>query len=130
MPFYEFRALIQVASFRWDWSATVEEVIDSLHALVQAGKVLYLGISNTPAWIVSAANTYARDHGKTPFTVYQGQWNVIGTFSDVQASPCLLTCLLAQQVLTNYSSRYGTRHSANVPLVWYGSYSVRCDRWW
>lgn len=45
--------------------------------LVQQGRILYLGISDTPAWIVSAANTYARAHGKTPFSVYQGRWNVM-----------------------------------------------------
>lgn len=76
----------------WDYSTTIEEVVDSLHVLVQQGKVLYLGISNTPAWIVSAANTYAKDHGKTQFSVYQGQWNVMGMLeqrnsnSDVSAN--------------------------------------------
>ncbi|OAP62503.1 hypothetical protein AYL99_04708 [Fonsecaea erecta] len=61
----------------WDWTTSIEEVMDSLHLLVQSGKVLYLGISDTPAWIVAAANTYARAQGKTPFCVYQGQWNVL-----------------------------------------------------
>ncbi|ETI28754.1 hypothetical protein G647_01205 [Cladophialophora carrionii CBS 160.54] len=61
----------------WDWTTSIEEVMDSLHMLVEQGKVLYLGISDTPAWIVSAANTYARSHGKTPFSVYQGRWNVM-----------------------------------------------------
>ena len=51
--------------------------MDSLHILVQQGKVLYLGISDTPAWIVAVANNYARSHGKTPFSVYQGRWNVM-----------------------------------------------------
>jgi aryl-alcohol dehydrogenase-like predicted oxidoreductase len=51
--------------------------MDSLHLLVEQGKVLYLGISDTPAWIVSAANTYARSHGKTQFSVYQGRWSVM-----------------------------------------------------
>jgi aryl-alcohol dehydrogenase-like predicted oxidoreductase len=51
--------------------------MDSLHILVQQGKVLYLGISDTPAFIVSAANTYARAHGKTPFSIYQGRWNIM-----------------------------------------------------
>ena len=45
--------------------------------LVESGKVLYLGVSDTPAWIVSAANTYAKAHGKTPFAIYQGRWNVM-----------------------------------------------------
>lgn len=61
----------------WDWTTSIEEVMDSLHILVEQGKVLYLGISDTPAWIVSAANYYARAHGKTPFSVYQGRWNVM-----------------------------------------------------
>ena len=51
--------------------------MNSLHALVMAGKVLYLGISDTPAWIVSSANRYARCMGKTPFVVYQGAWSVL-----------------------------------------------------
>lgn len=51
--------------------------MDSLHILVEQGKVLYLGISDTPAWVVSAANTYAKANGKTPFSVYQGRWNVM-----------------------------------------------------
>ena len=50
--------------------------MDALHNLVTSGKVLYLGISDTPAWIVAAANTYARAHGKTPFVIYQGLWSV------------------------------------------------------
>lgn len=61
----------------WDWTTSIEEVMDALHLVVQQGKVLYLGISDTPAWIVSAANTYARAHGKTPFSIYQGRWNLM-----------------------------------------------------
>ncbi|KAG9308873.1 NADP-dependent oxidoreductase domain-containing protein [Chiua virens] len=34
----------------WDWDTSIEEVMNGLHALVQQGKVLYLGISDTPAW--------------------------------------------------------------------------------
>lgn len=48
----------------------------SLHSLVQSGKVLYLGVSNTPAWVVSKANEYARQKGLTPFSVYEGQWSI------------------------------------------------------
>ncbi|KAH9971014.1 NADP-dependent oxidoreductase domain-containing protein [Lactifluus volemus] len=61
----------------WDYATSVEEVVDSLHTLVLQGKVLYLGISDCPAWIVSKANQYAKDHGKTPFCIYQGNWSVI-----------------------------------------------------
>ncbi|GKT89594.1 aryl-alcohol dehydrogenase [Colletotrichum tofieldiae] len=61
----------------WDWTTSIEELMDSLHILVEQGRVLYLGASDTPAWVVSAANTYAKAHGKTPFSVYQGRWNVL-----------------------------------------------------
>lgn len=61
----------------WDHTTSIEEIMDSLHMLVEQGKVLYLGISDSPAWVVSAANTYARAHGKTPFSIYQGRWNVM-----------------------------------------------------
>lgn len=61
----------------WTFDTSIEELMNSLHDLVVAKKVLYLGISNTPAWVVSQANQYAVDHGKTPFAVYQGAWNVM-----------------------------------------------------
>ncbi|KAH8102174.1 aryl-alcohol dehydrogenase [Cristinia sonorae] len=61
----------------WDYRTSVEEVMNGLHHLVAERKVLYLGISDTPAWIVSAANTYAKAHGKTPFVIYQGAWSVL-----------------------------------------------------
>ena len=40
----------------WDYTTSVEEVMHGLNRLVLAGEVLYLGISDTPAWIVSKAN--------------------------------------------------------------------------
>ncbi|KLO18440.1 Aldo/keto reductase [Schizopora paradoxa] len=61
----------------WDYDTSIEEVMNALHHLVASRKVLYLGISDTPAWVVSQANQYARDHGKTPFVIYQGSWNVM-----------------------------------------------------
>ncbi|KDQ21070.1 hypothetical protein BOTBODRAFT_327665 [Botryobasidium botryosum FD-172 SS1] len=60
----------------WDYTTSVSEVMQSLDRLVKSGKVLYLGISDTPAWIVSKANEYARAHALTPFSIYQGQWNL------------------------------------------------------
>jgi aryl-alcohol dehydrogenase-like predicted oxidoreductase len=49
--------------------------MQSLNQLVTAGKVLYLGISDTPAWVVAKANEYARNHGLRQFSVYQGKWS-------------------------------------------------------
>ncbi|OBZ68832.1 Aryl-alcohol dehydrogenase [NADP(+)] [Grifola frondosa] len=61
----------------WDYTTSVEELMNGLHHLVAAGKVFYLGISDTPAWVVSKANTYARLAGKTPFVIYQGSWSIL-----------------------------------------------------
>jgi aryl-alcohol dehydrogenase-like predicted oxidoreductase len=61
----------------WDWTTSVEEIMNALHNLVVQGKVLYLGISDTPAWVVPKANQYAKDHGKTPFSIYQGKWSAL-----------------------------------------------------
>lgn len=59
----------------WDHFTSVEELMQSLNTLVRQGKVLYLGISDSPAWFVSKCNQYARDHGLRPFSVYQGKYN-------------------------------------------------------
>jgi aryl-alcohol dehydrogenase-like predicted oxidoreductase len=49
--------------------------MQSLNHLVSSGKVLYLGASDTPAWVVSKANEYARNHNLRPFSIYQGRWS-------------------------------------------------------
>lgn len=47
----------------------------SLNGLVNQGKVLYLGISDSPAWVVAKANMYARQNGLRPFSIYQGRYS-------------------------------------------------------
>ncbi|OLN96924.1 Norsolorinic acid reductase B [Colletotrichum chlorophyti] len=59
----------------WDYTTSVPELMQALNDVVASGKVLYLGISDTPVWIVAQANQYARDHGLRPFVIYQGMWN-------------------------------------------------------
>ncbi|RAL12305.1 norsolorinic acid reductase [Aspergillus homomorphus CBS 101889] len=59
----------------WDFATSIPELMQSLNHLVAAGKVLFLGVSDTSAWVVSKANEYARNHGLRPFSVYQGRWN-------------------------------------------------------
>ncbi|PIL24928.1 transporter [Ganoderma sinense ZZ0214-1] len=60
----------------WDYSTSIPEVMQALDSLVKANKVLYLGISDTPAWLVVKANEYARAHGMAQFVVYQGLWSL------------------------------------------------------
>lgn len=59
----------------WDFTTSIPELMQSLNQLVASGKVLYLGVSDTPAWVVSKANEYARNHALRPFSVYQGRWS-------------------------------------------------------
>ncbi|KAJ4213280.1 hypothetical protein NW759_011122 [Fusarium solani] len=59
----------------WDMTTDIPEIMQSLNYLVSSGKVLYLGISDTPAWIVVKCNEYARQHGLRQFSVYQGRWS-------------------------------------------------------
>ena len=48
----------------------------ALDDLVRAGKVLYIGISDTPAWVVSQANTLADLRGWSRFVAYQGEYSL------------------------------------------------------
>jgi aryl-alcohol dehydrogenase-like predicted oxidoreductase len=61
----------------WDFLTPVEEVMRSLDDLVSAGKVRYLGISDTPAWVVSQANTLAVLRGWTPFIGLQVEYSLL-----------------------------------------------------
>ena len=47
----------------WDYMTPVEEVMRGFEDLIRAGKVLYAGISDTPAWVISKANTLAELRG-------------------------------------------------------------------
>ena len=61
----------------WDFTTPIEEVLRSLDDVVRQGKVLYIGISDTPAWIVSQANTIAQYQGWTQFVALQIEYSLI-----------------------------------------------------
>lgn len=61
----------------WDFLTPVEEVMRALDDFVRAGKVLYVGVSDTPAWIVSQANTLAALRGWTPFVALQVEYSLV-----------------------------------------------------
>lgn len=61
----------------WDGLTPVEEVMRALDDLVAQGKVHYLGISDTPAWIVSQANTLAELRGWTRFVALQVEYSLL-----------------------------------------------------
>ena len=60
----------------WDSLTPMEEVMRAFDDLVRMGKVLYIGISDSPAWIVSQANTLATLRGWTPFIGLQIEYSL------------------------------------------------------
>ncbi|MEW6721581.1 MAG: aldo/keto reductase [Thermodesulfobacteriota bacterium] len=59
-----------------DIATPVEETMRALDDAVRAGKTLYVGISDAPAWIVSQANTLAALKGWTPYAALQIQYGL------------------------------------------------------
>src|ERR1700681_1634693 len=61
----------------WAGITPVEEVMRGLDDLVRQGKVLYLGISDAPAWWIAQANTLAELRGWTQFIGLQIEYNLV-----------------------------------------------------
>lgn len=61
----------------WDRHTPVEETMRALDDAVRAGKVLYVGISDAPAWVVAHANTLAQWRGWTQFAGLQVPYNLL-----------------------------------------------------
>src|SRR3546814_12755227 len=61
----------------WDFTTSVEEVLRGLDDLVRSGKVLYVGISDTPAWQVSRMQTIAELRGWSPLIALQVEYSLI-----------------------------------------------------
>lgn len=60
----------------WDRTTPVEEVLRAFDDLIRAGKVLYVGISDTPAWIVSYAQAIAELRGWNRLLAYQAEYSL------------------------------------------------------
>jgi aryl-alcohol dehydrogenase-like predicted oxidoreductase len=61
----------------WDPLTPTEELMRGLDDLVTQGKVLYVGISDTPAWVVARANTMAELRGWSQFVGLQIRYSLI-----------------------------------------------------
>jgi aryl-alcohol dehydrogenase-like predicted oxidoreductase len=61
----------------WDQITPVEEVMRGLDDLVRQGKVLYVGISDAPAWWIAQANTLASLQGWSAFVGLQIEYSLI-----------------------------------------------------
>jgi aryl-alcohol dehydrogenase-like predicted oxidoreductase len=61
----------------WDGTTPVDEILRAMDDLVRAGKVLYLGISDTPAWQVSRMQALADVRGWSPLVALQIEYSLI-----------------------------------------------------
>ncbi len=61
----------------WDKNTPIEETLQALDDLVRAGKVRYVGFSDTPAWKVAEAQTIARIRGTTSLVALQIEYSLL-----------------------------------------------------
>src|SRR5262249_24470335 len=61
----------------WDFTTPVEEILRAMDDLVRAGKVVYVGISDTPAWQISRMQTIAELRGWSPLIALQIEYSLI-----------------------------------------------------
>lgn len=71
----------------WDGTTPVEEILRGLDDLVRQGKVLYAGISDTPAWVISRANAIAELRGWTRFSAVQLRYSLVDRTAERELLP-------------------------------------------
>jgi aryl-alcohol dehydrogenase-like predicted oxidoreductase len=71
----------------WDFTTPVDEMMRGLDDLVRSGKVLYVGFSDTPAWIVSRAGLLADLRGWAPLTAVQLHYSLVDRTAEHELLP-------------------------------------------
>jgi len=71
----------------WDHFTPAEEVMRAFDDLVRAGKVLYIGVSNTPAWVVAKSNTLAELRGWTRYVGLQIEYSLLARDAERELLP-------------------------------------------
>jgi aryl-alcohol dehydrogenase-like predicted oxidoreductase len=74
----------------WDRNTPVEETLRALDDLVRAGKVRYLGFSNTPAWFTAQAQTMAQLRDWTPLIALQVEYSLLARTVEGELAPLAL----------------------------------------
>ena len=72
---------------RWDFTTPPEEIMRGLDDLVRSGKVVYVGISNTPAWRVAQMQTLADLRGWSPLIALQIEYNLVERTPELELIP-------------------------------------------
>lgn len=71
----------------WDRNTPIEETMRTLDDLVRAGKIRYLGFSNTPAWLTAQAQTTALLRGWTPLVALQVEYSLLARTVEGELAP-------------------------------------------
>jgi aryl-alcohol dehydrogenase-like predicted oxidoreductase len=71
----------------WEGLTPLEEIMRALDDEIRAGKVLYVGVSNTPAWAIARANTLAELHGWSPFVGLQTEYSLVSRTPEHELIP-------------------------------------------
>jgi aryl-alcohol dehydrogenase-like predicted oxidoreductase len=74
----------------WDTITPIEEVMASLDALVRAGKVRYIGLSDTPAWYLARAQTMAEWRGFERVAALQLEYSLVERYIEFEHVPAAL----------------------------------------
>jgi aryl-alcohol dehydrogenase-like predicted oxidoreductase len=74
----------------WDVHTPIDETMAALEDLVRAGKVRYLGVSDTPAWKIAEANVTARFRGWSSFIGLQIEYSLLERSVEQELVPMAL----------------------------------------
>jgi aryl-alcohol dehydrogenase-like predicted oxidoreductase len=74
----------------WDRTTPIEETMRTLDDLVRAGKIRYVGFSNTPAWVTAQAQTTALLRGWTPLIALQVEYSLLARTVEGELAPFAL----------------------------------------
>lgn len=74
----------------WDVHTPIEETMAALEDLVRAGKVRYIGVSDTPAWKVAQANVTAQFRGWSAFVGLQIEYSLLERTVEQELVPMAL----------------------------------------
>lgn len=72
---------------RWDRETPIEETMETLHAVVRAGKARYIGASSMYAWQFAQAQYTADRHGWTRFVSMQNHYNLVYREEEREMNP-------------------------------------------
>ncbi len=75
----------------WDRNTPIDETLRAPDDLVRAGKVRYVGFSNTPAWLTAVAQTTAALRGWSPIVALQVEYSLLERTSRANWRPSLST---------------------------------------